>query len=50
METSTCLPAYADRSMSHSCQPAELPLAACHVPVVPPAVHVVVPGNPVRVW
>src|SRR6266508_5508364 len=35
IDTSTCLPAYADRSIDHSCQPPELPVAAFQVPVVP---------------
>ena len=35
MDTSTVLPAYPDRSTSHCCQPAELPDAAFHVPVLP---------------
>ena len=47
MEISTVSPAYAERSMLHSCQPAELPLAAFQAPVVPVGVHVV---GPVWVW
>src|SRR5918992_4089298 len=39
IEISTCLPAYLLRSTFHSCQPPELPEAACHSPVVPVGVH-----------
>src|SRR5919108_979765 len=34
METSTCLPAYADRSISQSSQPSERPECAFHSPPV----------------
>jgi hypothetical protein len=47
MEISTVSPAYAERSMLHSCQPAELPLAAFQAPVVPVAVQAATPSN---VW
>src|SRR4051794_14972302 len=39
IETSTCLPAKAPRSTCHCSYPDEPPLAAFHVPVVPPGVH-----------
>jgi hypothetical protein len=39
MDTSTWLPAWADRSMLHSCQPFDRPDAACHSPVVPVGSH-----------
>jgi hypothetical protein len=35
MDTSTCWPAYADRSTSNSVQPLLGPVAAFQVPVVP---------------
>src|SRR5918994_1168918 len=35
MDTSTCWPAYADRSTDHSDHPFEDPVAACQSPVVP---------------
>src|SRR5918995_880554 len=35
MDTSTCWPAYADRSTDHSDQPFEVPVAAFQAPVVP---------------
>ncbi len=47
MEISTVSPAYAERSMLHSCQPAELPLAAFQAPVVPVPVHALAPSH---VW
>src|SRR5829696_2378624 len=48
IDTSTCLPAYADRSIRQSVQPPELPVAAFHVPVVPVGEQVSPP--PVTVW
>jgi hypothetical protein len=47
IDTSTDLPAYAPRSTFHCCQPAELPDAAFHVPVVPVGLHVV---SALSVW
>ena len=35
MDSSTCCPAYADRSTDHSTQPWLEPEAACQSPVVP---------------
>ena len=35
IEISTCVPAYAERSISNCCQPLELPFAAFHMPLVP---------------
>src|SRR6266545_246936 len=40
MDTSTCLPAYGERSTAHCCHPAELPDAAFQVPVVPVGLQV----------
>src|SRR5215211_1807525 len=40
IDSSTCLPAYCDRSTCHCCQPLELPLAAFHWPVLPVGVQV----------
>ena len=47
MEISTVSPAYAERAMLHSCQPAELPLAAFQAPVVPVPVQL---STPFHVW
>ena len=40
IDTSAVLPANAERSTSHCCQPAEFPVAAFHAPVVPVGLHV----------
>ncbi len=47
MEISTVPPAHCERSTLHSCQPLELPLAACHSPVVPVDVQFPAPSD---VW
>src|SRR5215468_9162350 len=47
IDTSAVLPANAERSTSHCCQPAELPDAAFHAPVVPIGLHVV---SALSVW
>src|SRR3990172_1606732 len=47
IESSTCLPAYAERSTRHCCQPPEAPENAFHVPVVPVGVHIATPSH---VW
>src|SRR4029079_7140142 len=45
IEISTCLPAYAPRSIDHCSHPLDRPLAAFQTPVVPVGVHAPVPSN-----